>query len=74
MTGSMSPGTTYNIEKFVLKKRNGPLKRPRGIVFRKDMSEFFSDCPELVEQIQNKDFRKGDLELMVMEYNKKCAN
>jgi hypothetical protein len=74
MTGSMSPGTTYNVEKFVLKKRNGPLKRPRGIVFRKDMSEFFSDCPELVEQIQNKDLRKGDLELMVMEYNKKCAN
>jgi hypothetical protein len=73
-TGSMSAGTTYNVEKFVLKKRNGSLMRPRGIAFRKDMSEFFSDCPELVEQIQNRNLRKGDLELMVMEYNKKCAD
>jgi hypothetical protein len=73
-TGSMSPGTTYNIEKFVLKKGNGRLTRPRGITFRKDMSEFFSDCPELVERIQGRVLKKGDLEIMVREYNKKCSN
>jgi hypothetical protein len=73
-TGTMSGGTYYNVDKFVLQKKNGPLKQPRGISFRKDMSEYFSDCPELVERIQKRDLRKGDLEIMVMEYNKKCAD
>src|SRR5688572_3920908 len=72
--GGMTGGTYYNVDKFVLQKKNGPLKQPRGISFRKDMSEYFSDCPELVERIQKRDLRKGDLEIMVMEYNKKCAD
>jgi hypothetical protein len=73
-TGVMSPGASYNVERFVLKKGNGSLTRPRGISFRKDMSKFFSDCPELVERIESRDLKKGDLELMVMAYNKNCAD
>lgn len=72
--GGMSVGMSYNVEKFVLQKRGGPLKQPRSLSFRKDMSEYFSDCPELVERIQKRDLKRGDLEIMVMEYNKKCAD
>ncbi|HEX6226778.1 MAG TPA: hypothetical protein VFZ52_20305 [Chryseolinea sp.] len=72
-TGGVTGGTTYSVEKYALKMRNGPLTRPRGLAFRKDMTEFFADCPELVERIQSRDFKKGDLELMVRVYNEKCA-
>lgn len=72
--GMSTGGSYYNVEKFVLQKKGGPLKQPRSLSFRKDMSEYFSDCPELVERIQKRDLRRGDLELMVMEYNKKCAD
>lgn len=72
--GMSTGGYSYSVERYVLQKGNGELFRPRGISFRKDMSAFFSDCPELVQKIQNKDFRKGDLELIVKEYNKKCVD
>jgi len=73
-TGMSTGGYMYNVERYVLQKDNSQLERPRGISFRKDMSEFFSDCPELVQKIQKRDFRKGDLELIVKEYNEKCAD
>lgn len=73
-TGAMSGGMTYNGERYVLQKNNGSLFQPRGISFRKDMREYLSDCPELVRKIQNKDFRKGDMELIVIDYNKSCAD
>jgi hypothetical protein len=73
-TGMTSAGPTYHVERFVLQKNDGALVQPRWISFRKHMSEFFADCPELVQRIQNRDFKKGDLELIVREYNKKCAD
>ena len=60
--------------KLKLQKENGELKRPKGMSFRKDMTEYFSDCPALVEKIEDKDFRKSDLEMMVNFYNSNCSN
>ena len=72
-TGGFSPGYTYTVENYVMQKGEGQLLRPKGISFRKDMALYFSDCPDLVSRIQEKEFRKGDMELIVKEYNRKCS-
>jgi hypothetical protein len=73
-TGMMGGGSSYTYERLVMQRDDGPLVRPRGLYFKKDMAEFFQDCPELVERINAKVFKKGDLEIMVREYNTKCVN
>lgn len=38
--------------------------------FKKTASEYFKDCPEIVEKIQSKDYKKDDIEEIVRIYNK----
>ena len=71
-TGMATGGYSYSDEKFILQKGNGELKRPKGLTFRKDMIEYFSDCPELSKKIESKEFRKSDLESIVRFYNRSC--
>lgn len=71
-TGVSSGGTYYTVEKYVLQKGNGALKRPKNLGFKNDMIAYFSDCPSLVEKIESKEFRKGDLEAIVAYYNLNC--
>lgn len=71
-SGMMTGGYAYGVERYILQKENGELKRPKGLTFKKDMIEYFSDCPALVEKIESKDFRKNDLEFIVSFYNSNC--
>jgi len=71
-TGTMTGGYYYSVERYVLQKGDGELKRPKSLTFRNDMAEYFSDCPGLVERIEDKDFRKGDLKSIVKFYNTRC--
>ncbi len=73
-TGTMSGGYAYSVDRYILKKSGGELKRPRPISFKKDMSTYFDDCPRLSEKILNKEFKARDIELIVDFYNKKCNN
>jgi len=70
--GMMMGGYTYTVERFILQKGNGNLKRPRTLTFRKDMADYFSDCPDLVNKIENKYFKQNDLNSMVAYYNAYC--
>lgn len=72
-TGAMTGAGSYTIGRYILQKDNEKLFRPRGIYFRKDMSEFLSDCPDLVQKIEIKTYRNWDLEQIVKEYNEKCS-
>ena len=72
-TGMMSGGHSYTTERYVLQKENGELKRPRGLTFKKDMVNYFQDCPELAQKIENKEFRKADMESLVHYYNSNCG-
>lgn len=72
-TGDMTGGNSINLERFVLQKGEGDLKRPKGLTFKKDMADYFSDCPALIEKIESKDFRKNDLEFVVRFYNSNCG-
>jgi len=40
--------------------------------FKKQTSDYFSDCPELSNKILNKEYRKEDIELIVDHYNMFC--
>jgi hypothetical protein len=71
-TGGMTGGYSYTVENYILQKGNGELKRPRNLTFKKDMGEYFRECPKLVEMIESKDFKKGDLESIVRYYNSYC--
>lgn len=40
--------------------------------FKNTASKFFSDCPELVKKIRNREFKKRDLKEITDFYNTKC--
>ncbi|MEO8472593.1 MAG: hypothetical protein ABI477_10370 [Chryseolinea sp.] len=70
--GISTGGGTYTTENLYLQKEGQKLKRPRTLNFRKDMADYLSDCPALVDRIRDKDFKRKDLEFIVMFYNKQC--
>lgn len=41
--------------------------------FRKRAMEYFSDCPSLRAKLDNKEFKKEDLQAIVKYYNSNCA-
>jgi hypothetical protein len=71
-TGTFQATNFYTVDKYILQKGNGELKRPKDLNFKKDMASYFSDCPELAEKILSKSFVKNDLEFIVAYYNSNC--
>jgi hypothetical protein len=67
-----STGYFAYVDKFLLQKKDGPLKWPRELSFRKDLMEYFSDCPELATKIDKKEFKKDHLIEIVRFYNSYC--
>jgi hypothetical protein len=41
--------------------------------FKKIVPEFFGDCPELIEKIKNKEYKKRDIVEIVDYYNNECS-
>lgn len=41
--------------------------------FKKKIAQFFSDCPDIIEMVNDKTFKKDDIELIVNYYNKNCS-
>ncbi len=70
-------GITVGPDKYqiisILQKPQGELKVPNGMRFRADMTTYFSDCPALVEMIEEKYFNQKDIFLIVTYYNKSCG-
>lgn len=59
-------------EKYYLQKGNEALKNPNFFKFRKDMMNYLGDCDEMVEKLEEKDFRRWDIWEMVRFYNRVC--
>ncbi len=70
VTGTLSSGFAYSSDGFILQKENSELKKIKR--FKKDMPEYFSDCPKLIEKIENKEYRENDIDLIVKFYNSWC--
>ena len=41
--------------------------------FKKRVARFFSDCPDIIEMVNDKTFTKDDVDLIVKYYNENCA-
>jgi hypothetical protein len=72
-SGMMTGGYFYSLERYILQKDDGELFKPRGIAFRKDMAKYLFDCPTVADRIEGRDLKKGDIEQIVVEYNR-CRN
>ena len=70
-TGSWNGGVAYEAERFILQMEDEPITRPRSFGFKKDMKEFFRNCPSLVEKIESNEYQR-DLYLIVKYYNTAC--
>jgi hypothetical protein len=58
---------------YLLKKGDNELKKVKqSNSFRKDMSEYFVDCPELAKMIENKVYGRKEIHEIVNFYNKNC--
>ena len=69
---TMMVSNSYAVERYILQKGTGQLKQPKELSFRKDMMEYFSDCPALVEKIENRELRARDIKTIVNMYNSSC--
>lgn len=70
---SSQGGAVYLDSDFILQKGNDVLMQPSIFSFKREMTEYFSNCPKLVEKIESKDFRKKHLEEIVNYYNSECS-
>jgi hypothetical protein len=70
--GMMTGGVSSKNDRYLFQKNGGSLKQPRGLAFRKDMLEYFSDCPKLAEQIDKKEFGRDDMLAIAKFYNSSC--
>ncbi len=71
--GGMGTTYTYTVDNLVFQKRGGPLMKPRSLMWKKDMLEYFGDCPALSERIESKDLKRRDIDEIVFYYNRNCG-
>lgn len=65
-------GWSYNEVLLLKEGEDTPYPVVQGNIlksFRKGMMEYFSDCPELVQKIDDKVYKRDDLEQIVEDYN-----
>ncbi len=73
-----SGGYSYNINNFYVRRTEEDRATHLGSNqlfsknFKEAASNYFKDCPELVQKIQNKIFKKRDLRDIVQFYNTEC--
>lgn len=58
--------------KYVLRKSNDNCLMPETKDFKKDMTEFFSDCQGLVFKLSKNEFTKKDMAQITRFYNSEC--
>ncbi len=72
VSGGYDSSHPHQTEEYYLQKKGGALKRLKAFSFRKDMADYLSDCPSVADKIKDKDFKRRDLEVIVIAYNKDC--
>ena len=61
----------HSVSYPVLQHSNGELVKIRDMYFRKDMADFFADCPALVEKIKQ-DGQRKTIAWYAKEYTRSC--
>ena len=74
----MTMGHSYNISSYYVRKENETEVTHLGSTswisknFKKAASNYFKDCPNLVEKLQNKEYKKKDIREIIDFYNEYC--
>jgi hypothetical protein len=76
--GGMGMGASFTIKNYYLRKKQE--KEVTHISstqlfsknFKKAATTYFEDCPDLVEKIATKEYRKRDIRAVIEFYNSKC--
>jgi hypothetical protein len=63
-------GSSIETEKLLQRFGENNFYEVEFLWFRKRMIDYFSDCPEIVVKLQNKEYRFRDLEKLVADYNR----
>lgn len=67
-TSDDNMNTDY-VEQYYIQKNEQPMILVSGINFRKIMLEIVSDCPEVAEKIDKREWKKRDINKIVQFYN-----
>lgn len=65
-------GDYRTIQLDIMQKNNEELFVTRALSFKKDMVDYLLDCPELAKKIDEKIYKKKDIEQIIDEYNRTC--
>jgi hypothetical protein len=60
-------------EKYLLRKEGDEFYEPAYFSFRKDMEGYLCDCPTLIDKLENGQFKRKQLPLLIAEYNETCG-
>jgi hypothetical protein len=69
-TGMSVGGGKQTTMRLVLQRNGGDLFKVRRLLFKKDLSEYFADCPVILDKINNSSV--ADLPAIVKMYNAQC--
>jgi hypothetical protein len=70
--GPNMASTTNQTISYLLQRGDEPLNEPNVFGFKKEMAQYFADCPVLVALIEEKEFKRRDIGEIVMFYNSRC--
>jgi hypothetical protein len=61
------------VEKYLLKKEGDEFYEPAYMTFKKDMVGYLCDCPTLIDKIEEGQYKRKQLPLLIAEYNQTCG-
>jgi hypothetical protein len=70
--GPNMPSTSNQTISYLLQRGEEKLNEPNVFGFKKEMAEYFADCPKLVALIEEKEFKRRDIGEIVIFYNTQC--
>jgi len=70
--GLAGSGSFYNYGVLILVKKDGTMVDSSTGSFKNKIRKFFSDCPELVEKINDKIFKRKHIEEVIEYYKLNC--
>lgn len=59
--------------KYLFKKTGEGIQVP-PLTFKKSVSKFIQECPEISEKVKNKEYKFSAMEQLVADYNSNCMN
>ena len=73
VAGAPTVTTVNSVETYLLQKGGGDLMKFNVLFFRKNMVKYLSECPNLCEKIENKEYKYYNMVQIVNYYNSNCG-